>query len=61
LPKLDSQEEIKEVLSNFSQDETEIEEIANYCPSVAIKDLILITEMAKQKGKGHLKKDNFIT
>jgi len=49
------------VLSNFSQDETEIEEIANYCPSVAVKDLILITEMAKQKGKGHLKKDNFIT
>lgn len=60
LQKLDCSE-IKEVLLNLSDDQAEIEEIANYCPSISVKDLILIAEMAKQKGKGRLTRDNFVT
>jgi len=57
---ISSPSEIKEVVSFVSKNEIASNEIADACPSIAIKDLILITEMAKQKGKGKLTKENFM-
>ena len=60
LPLVSTPSEIKEVVSSVSNDGVVSEEISESCPKIAIKDLILITEMAKQEGKGKLNKDVFM-
>lgn len=60
LPLVDKPSEIKEVLQHVAPEDEAADDIANVCPNIAIKDLILITEMAKQKGKGYLDKDTFM-
>jgi vesicle-fusing ATPase len=60
LPMLEEPEEIQEVLKTISSDKTAIRDIADSCPRIAIKDLILIAEMSKQKGRGHIDKKTFL-
>lgn len=60
LPMLKEPSDIVSVLNSVSKDKSMNEEIAENCPNISIKDLILITEMAKQKGKGKLSKQTFL-
>lgn len=60
LPMLEEAKEIAEVLGSVCSDIEVNQDIGNNCPSISIKDLILIAEMAKQKGKGRLTKKLFL-
>ena len=60
LPLLKETNEISAVLNSLSDDKNANDEIATACPNIAVKDLILITEMAKQKGNGKLNTEIFL-
>jgi vesicle-fusing ATPase len=60
LPMLESPEEISAVLDSFSTDKAANKSIAEVCPNISMKDIILISEMAKQKGGGKLTTEVFL-
>lgn len=52
-PQIESQEELKTVLShlNFASGENLLKAVKNFTPPISIKRLIMLTEMAKQGGQ----------
>jgi vesicle-fusing ATPase len=52
-PQIESQEELKTVLShlNFASGESLLKAVKNFTPPISIKRLIMLTEMAKQGGQ----------